>query len=108
MAILHRLLLNSPAMCVTNFSCSSLHITFVQFSNEDGSMHEESTRVEMERVLYAQMLILFAPHAVPAVAHLPLLLTTLKSKQPRLRKTAADTLRHLSGMKHSSYMNLSS
>ena len=52
---------------------------------------------ELERVLYAQMLILFAPHAVPAAAHLPLLLATLNSRQPALRKAAADTLRHLSG-----------
>jgi len=52
---------------------------------------------ELERVLYAQMLILFAPHAVLAVAHLPLLLATLGSRQPALRKAAADTLRHLAG-----------
>ena len=52
---------------------------------------------ELEQVLYAQMLILFAPQAVPAVAHVPLLLTTLASRQPALRKAAADTLRHLAG-----------
>lgn len=58
---------------------------------------EEATMAELERVLYAQMLILFAPHAVPAIAHVPLLLSTLKSRQPALRKAAADTLRHLAG-----------
>ena len=52
---------------------------------------------ELEQVLYAQMLILFAPQAVPVVAHVPLLLTTLASRQPALRKAAADTLRHLAG-----------
>ena len=52
---------------------------------------------ELEQVLYAQMLILFAPQAVPAIAHVPLLLTTLASRQPALRKAAADTLRHLAG-----------
>jgi hypothetical protein len=52
---------------------------------------------ELERVLYAQMLIIFAPHAVPAAAHLPLLLATLGSRQPALRRAAADTLRHLAG-----------
>ncbi len=53
---------------------------------------------ELERVLYAQMLILFAPHAVAAASHLPLLLATLHSRQPALRKAAADTLRHLAGV----------
>ena len=52
---------------------------------------------ELERVLYAQMLILFAPHASHSAAHVPLLLGTLKSRQPALRKAAADTLRHLAG-----------
>lgn len=64
----------------------------------DGAMTaEEATMAELERVLYAQMLILFAPNAVPAVAHVPLLLATLRSLQPALRKAAADTLRHLAG-----------
>jgi hypothetical protein len=91
----------------------------------------------LESVLYAQMLVLFAPQAVPARSHLPVLvrwggggaatapwampasscdahaamqpgasqLTTsfapspprsnLLSRQPRLRKAAADTLRHV-------------
>ena len=50
---------------------------------------------ELETVLYAQMLILFAPHAVPAPSHLPLLLANLASRQPALRQAAAATLRHL-------------
>ena len=62
---------------------------------------EESTLAELERVFYAQMLIIFAPHAVPAIAHVPLLLSTLKSRQPALRKAAADTMRHLAGLSHS-------
>lgn len=52
----------------------------------------------LERVLYAQMLVLFAPAATPAASHLPLLLTTLQSRQPALRRAAADTLRHLAGV----------
>ncbi len=52
---------------------------------------------ELERVLYAQQLALFAPHAAPAAAHLPLLLATLRSRQPALRRAAAATLRHLAG-----------
>ena len=51
----------------------------------------------LERVLYAQQLALFAPHAAPAAAHLPLLLSTLRSRQPALRHAAAATLRHLAG-----------
>ena len=53
------------------------------------------TAAELETVLYAQMLILFAPHAVPAPSHLPLLLANLASRQPALRQAAAATLRHL-------------
>lgn len=52
---------------------------------------------ELERVLYAQMLVLFAPQAVPAAAHLPLLVHTLQAAQPALRQAAAATLRHLAG-----------
>lgn len=52
---------------------------------------------ELERVLYAQMLILFAPHAGSPIHHVPLLLGNLRSRQPALRKAAADTLRHLAG-----------
>jgi hypothetical protein len=47
------------------------------------------------QVLFAQQLILFAPQAVPAAKHLPLLLLTLTSSRPALRRAAAATLRHL-------------
>ena len=50
---------------------------------------------ELEGVLYIQSLILFAPQAVPASAHLPLLLPPLASRHPALRRAAAATLRHL-------------
>ena len=53
------------------------------------------TAAELETVLYAQMLILFAPHAVPAPTHLSLLRANLASRQPALRQAAAATLRHL-------------
>ncbi|KAK9820084.1 hypothetical protein WJX72_005985 [[Myrmecia] bisecta] len=56
---------------------------------------EDATAAELETVLYAQMLILFAPQAVPAQSHLPRLLATLTSRQPALRQAAAATLRHL-------------
>lgn len=69
----------------------------MQNLGSEASSAEEATMAELERVLYAQMLILFAPHAVPAIAHVPLLLATLGSRQPGLRKAAADTLRHLAG-----------
>lgn len=49
----------------------------------------------LEAVLYAQMLVLFAPNAIPASHHVAVLLGTLPSKRPQLRKAAADTLRHL-------------
>ena len=56
-----------------------------------------SMAAELERVLYVQMLVLFAPQAVPAAAHLPLLVHTLQAPQPFLRQAAAATLRHLAG-----------
>lgn len=55
----------------------------------------DATAAEMERVLYSQMLILFAPHAVEPRTQLPLLLATLHRPQPPLRHAAAATLRHL-------------
>lgn len=104
-----------------------------------GATHstDDAVSAALESVLYAQMLVLFAPQAVPARSHLPVLvrwgggapatapwalpaggcdahtatqpgasqLTTslppcpprsnLLSRQPRLRKAAADTLRHV-------------
>lgn len=47
------------------------------------------------QVLFAQQLILFAPGAVPTAKHLPLLLFTLTSSRPALRRSAAATLRHM-------------
>jgi hypothetical protein len=65
---------------------------------------EDVVGAELETVLYAQMLALFAPHAVRVVRHLPLLLATLTSRQPALRRAAAATLRHFAerhGVSHS-------
>eukprot|EP00887_Chlorella_sp_A99_P005661 scaffold1.g5661.t1 len=55
----------------------------------------DAVAAALESVLYAQMLVLFAPGAVPAASHLPLLVATLGSRQPALRRAAAATLRHL-------------
>lgn len=49
----------------------------------------------LETVHYAQQLVLFAPHAVPAVDHVPLLRSKITSEQPALREAAARCLRHL-------------
>ena len=49
---------------------------------------EDAAAAALEIVSYAQMLVLFAPQAVPATAHLPLLLDTLPSRQPNLRRQA--------------------
>jgi len=49
---------------------------------------EDAAAAALETVSYAQMLVLFAPQAVPATAHLPLLLDTLPSRQPNLRRQA--------------------
>lgn len=59
------------------------------------SREEDSVAGELEGVLYIQSLILFAPQAVPASAHLPVLLPPLASRHPALRRAAASTLRHL-------------
>ncbi|PRW58658.1 HEAT repeat-containing 5B isoform X2 [Chlorella sorokiniana] len=56
---------------------------------------DDAVSAALETVLYSQMLVLFAPQAVPAKSHLPVLVGNLLSRQPRLRKAAADTLRHL-------------
>jgi hypothetical protein len=57
---------------------------------------EGALAAALETVLYAQMLVLFAPAAVPTSKHVQVLVGTLStSRQPRLRKAAADTLRHL-------------
>ena len=46
-----------------------------------GAAGGDDAAAGLERVLYAQQLALFAPHAAPAAAHLPLLLGTLRSRQ---------------------------
>eukprot|EP00884_Botryococcus_braunii_P001693 jgi/Botrbrau1/11524/Bobra.0393s0003.2 len=75
--------------------CKSL-IREIQSGAVNGaSGPEDAFASELETVLYAQSLVLFAPQAVPAAAHLPLLLDTLTSRQPQLRQAAANTLRHL-------------
>lgn len=56
---------------------------------------QELVAAEMETVLYAQMLALFAPQTVKGASHVTPLLATLSSRQPALRRAAADTLRHL-------------
>ena len=56
---------------------------------------EDSLASALESVLYAQMLVLFAPRALPAAQHVAVLVATLPSRQPQLRKAASDTLRHL-------------
>lgn len=65
---------------------------------------EDAFASELETVLYAQSLVLFAPQAMPAAAHLPLLLDTLMSRQPQLRQAAANTLRHLAGVWWTEYI----
>ena len=64
---------------------------------------EDVVGAELETVLYAQMLALFAPHAVRVARHLPLLLATLTSRQPALRRAAAATLRHFAERHASPY-----
>ncbi len=49
----------------------------------------------LQSVLYAQMLVLFVPKALTTAQHVKVLVDTLPSRQPYLRRAAADTLRHL-------------
>jgi hypothetical protein len=58
-------------------------------------------------VLFAQQLILFAPHAVPPRKHTPLLLATLASTRPALRRAAASTLRYLAERDPAAALDLS-
>jgi len=55
----------------------------------------EAVAALLETVHYAQQLVLFAPQAVPATAHIPLLRSKITSPQPALREAAARSLRHL-------------
>lgn len=64
-------------------------------SARDGPWSVEMTWAALENVLFAQQIILFAPRAVPAKKHIPLLQATLSSKRGALRRVAAATLRHL-------------
>ena len=64
-------------------------------SGSNAVREEDWVAGELEGVLYIQSLILFAPQAVPAEAHLPMLLPPLASRHPALRRAAAATLRHL-------------
>ena len=58
---------------------------------------EDAAAAALETVSYAQMLVLFAPQAVPATAHLPLLLDTLPSRQPNLRRQENLMITHTAG-----------
>eukprot|EP00958_Prasinococcus_capsulatus_P020858 scaffold2764_cov399-Prasinococcus_capsulatus_cf.AAC.11 len=51
-------------------------------------------QAQLECVMFAQQLVVFAPHASPTASHVPMLRTTLFSRQPALRLAAALTLRH--------------
>ncbi|GBG62555.1 hypothetical protein CBR_g31193 [Chara braunii] len=70
------------------------------FSRCKSIVAEISTAVEpaaqLECVLYAQQLVLFAPQAVPAHDIVQTLRATLTSRQPSLRQAAVATLRHMS------------
>jgi hypothetical protein len=50
----------------------------------------------LQSVLYIQMLVLFAPRSSKTGNHILFLIETLPSGQPYLRRSAAETLRHLS------------
>ncbi len=75
----------------------------LQGSSENTSgimLPEDVVAAKLETVLYAQMLILFAPQASSIDRHLPLLMSCLASRQPALRQAAASTLHHLAGNAH--------
>ncbi|KAL3149121.1 hypothetical protein ABBQ32_001960 [Trebouxia sp. C0010 RCD-2024] len=77
--------------------CKALIREIQGFGSRGSNMllEEDCVAGELEGVLYIQSLILFAPQAVPAEAHLPMLLPPLASRHPALRRAAAATLRHL-------------
>lgn len=77
-----------------------LSMVNLQGSSENGGgvmLPEDVVAAQLETVLYAQMLILFAPQASSLDRHLPLLMSCLASRQPALRQAAASTLHHLAG-----------
>ena len=58
-------------------------------------LREDILTGALQSVLYAQMLVLFVPKALTTAQHVKVLVDTLPSRQPYLRRAAADTLRHL-------------
>lgn len=56
---------------------------------------EEAVAALLETVHFSQQLVLFAPHAVAAPKHVPMLRSRITSPQPALRAAAARSLRHL-------------
>jgi high-affinity Fe2+/Pb2+ permease len=48
--------------------------------------------------MFIQQLVLFAPQAVHATRHVPLLRAALRSSRQALRRTAATTLKQLAGL----------
>ena len=56
---------------------------------------DDAVASALESVFYSQMLVLFAPNAWPTSQHISVLVSTLPSRQPQLRKVAVDTLRHI-------------
>jgi hypothetical protein len=56
----------------------------------------EALACELQAVLFAQQVILFAPADVAGAKHVPMLAATLLSRRPALRGAAAGTLFHLS------------
>lgn len=68
-------------------------------------LKEDILSAALESVLYAQMLVLFAPLALPTSQHIQVLVATLPSRQPQLRRAAARTLRHLSERDTSKVLN---
>eukprot|EP00803_Ostreobium_quekettii_P010737 evm.model.scf_1340.1 EVM.evm.TU.scf_1340.1 scf_1340:1414-16767(-) len=76
--------------------CKSLMREMEMAAREQAYSKEADTAAaQLELVLYAQQLIMFAPQAVPPGKHIPLLLGALSSPFPSLRHAAALTLRHL-------------
>lgn len=65
-------------------------------SKSGGGGGEDALSAMLETVLYSQMLVLFAPRAAGETGIVAKqMVGTLLSRQPRLRKAASDTLRHL-------------
>jgi len=82
--------------------CVGVGGTFKQSDSPSSSLAPNTPRTSptqrrqpTPQVLFTQQLVLFAPHAVPPRKYTPLLLTTLTSKRPALRRAAAATLCHL-------------